>query len=245
MKNLKIYNMKSMNKVLLLSLAFALIWGCSKVEDIVTMNPNAALSATISTPTLVLLKDNADKDAFTINWTKPDFGFDAAATYTIFIDKKGNKFANAKLDPGGSDFKKVYKTSDLNNKLISLGIPEGSTADLDIKVECLVGASTILTAPVSSLKATTYADKLDLTTIWGVVGDATTGGWNGPDLPVFKSGTANTLVAYVTLADGQIKFRRENKWDVNLGSAGTVEPDPAPSGKLLAGGKNKIGRAHV
>jgi starch-binding outer membrane protein SusE/F len=48
----------------------------------------------------------------------------------------------------------------------------------------------------------------------------------------------DNLVAYITVIDGQIKFRRGNDWAVNLGSSGTIEPDPAQTGSLASGGKN-------
>jgi starch-binding outer membrane protein SusE/F len=231
--------MKNLSKILLLCTAFVLTWGCSKVEDIVTLNSTASLTASLSTPTLVLLKDNADKDAFTISWTKPEYGFDAAPTYTIFIDKKGNNFAKPYVVSVGGDLKRVFKTLEFNNTVTNqLGLAPNVATDLDVKVEGLLGAATKFTSTIMSLKTTAYVEKFDPTTSWGVVGDATPNGWNGPDMPMYKSGVANTLVAYVTLNDGQIKFRRNNDWAVNLGSSGAVEPDPAPAGSLAANGKN-------
>ena len=144
----------------------------------------------------------------------------------------------------GSDLKKTFKAAELNNLIIGLGIVAGAPSDLDFKVECLIGASTVLSTTIVNVKATTYIDKLDLSSTWGVVGDATPGGWNGPDLPMFKltnangSTVANSLVAYVNLNAGQIKFRRGNDWTVNLGATGTVEPNTTPAGSLVANGKN-------
>ncbi len=230
--------MKRLNKILFLGLALVLAWGgCKKIEDQVLLNPAAKLVASLSSNTVVLLKDNVANDALTISWVKPDFGFPAEAKYTVYFDKKGNNFANKKPFSAGSDLKKTFKVGELNTTLIGLGIPEGTAADLDIKVECLIGAATLYES-VLSAKITTYIDKLDLSTKWGVVGDATSGGWGGPDLPFYKSGTANTLVAYVTLGAGQIKFRRDNDWPVNLGATGTVEPNLNPTGSLVSNGKN-------
>jgi starch-binding outer membrane protein SusE/F len=232
--------MKSLSKILLLSVAFVFAWGCSKVEDIVTINSNVSLSASLSASTLTLLKDNADKDALTVSWVKPDYGFDAAPTYTILVDKKGNNFAKPYVVSVGLDLKKVFKTSDFNTSIKGqLGVLPAVATDLEVKVEALLGAATKFTSTVMSLKATAYEDKFDPASAWGVVGDATPGGWNGPDLPMYRAaGVVNTLVAYVTLNDGQIKFRRNNDWAVNLGSSGAVEPDQAPAGSLAANGKN-------
>lgn len=231
--------MKNINKLLFLGLAFVLAWGgCKKEETQIVLSPNAKLEATLSATTLVLLKDNAALDALTVSWIKPDFGFPAAASYTVIVDKKGNNFAKPVTLGVGSDLKKTFKVLELNNILTGFGLPAGAAADLDVKVECLIGASTVLSTTISNAKITPYAEKLDLSTTWGVVGDATPNGWNGPDLPVYKTDVTNVLVAYVSLNDGQIKFRQNNDWAVNLGSAGSVEPDPAPAGTLSAGGKN-------
>jgi starch-binding outer membrane protein SusE/F len=231
--------MKNLSKILLLCTAFALTWSCSKVEDIITLNSAASLSAIISTPTLVLLKDNADKDAFTVTWIKPEYGFEAAPTYSVLVDKKGNNFAKPYVVSVGGDLKKVFRILEFNTVVtIQLGIAPNLATDLEVKVEGLLGAATKFTSTIMSLKTTAYVEKYDPTTRWGVVGDATPGAWNGPDLPFFKSSITNTLVAYVSLIDGQIKFRRDNDWPVNLGSSLSIEPDPAQSGSLVANGKN-------
>jgi starch-binding outer membrane protein SusE/F len=232
--------MKSLSKLLLLSAAFIFAWGCTKVEDIVTLNSAATLTASLSTPTLVLLKDNADKDALTVTWTKPEYGFDAAPSYSILVDKKGNNFAKPYVVSVGGDLKKVFKTLEFNNTVTNqLGLAANVATDLEVKVEGLLGSSTKFTSTIMSLKTTAYVEKFDPSSSWGVVGDATPNGWNGPDMPMYRSpDVTNTLVAYVSLLDGQIKFRRNNDWAVNLGSSGTVEPDLTPAGTLAANGKN-------
>ena len=231
--------MKNLNKIWFLGLALFLVWGgCKKDDTLVVLNPNAQLVATLSATTLTLSKDNPKVNALTINWVKPDFGFAAVAAYTVYVDKKGNNFAKPIALGVGSDLKKAFNALDLNSLIIGLGVPAGTSSDLDFRVDCLIGSSTVLSTIILNAKVTTYVDKLDLTSAWGVVGDATLNGWNGPDLPMYKSGSPNELVAYVTVNDGQIKFRRYNDWGVNLGSSGTVEPDPAPTGGLALNGKN-------
>lgn len=56
---------------------------------------------------------------------------------------------------------------------------------------------------------------------WGIVGSATTNGWDGPDLPLFQTGTANVLQGYAQLADGDIKFRPDNSWGSDFGDNGS------------------------
>ena len=70
--------------------------------------------------------------------------------------------------------------------------------------------------------ALTYAvDKFS----WGVVGDATTNGWNGPDQNLSYDPSTDQWFAIVSLKLGEIKFRQNNDWTVNFGgSAGKLVP---------------------
>lgn len=63
---------------------------------------------------------------------------------------------------------------------------------------------------------------------WGVIGDATPGGWD-EDTPLVYDPTDLKLKADITLTDGTIKFRANGGWDVNFG--GTVD-------ELVADGDN-------
>ncbi|MDI9857815.1 SusE domain-containing protein [Flectobacillus roseus] len=207
---------------------------CEKEEDKAILNTNAVPSIQLSANTVVLTKDNADKDAVTLSWPKPDYGFSAAASYTILIDKKGGTFVAPVSITTNTGLTKTFKTSELNAILIKLGLVAGTAGDIDIRVVSNVGdntSKTSFTSPTISLKATPYLDKLDLTTIWGVVGSAAVNGWNGPDMPFYKTDKTDEIVAYVTLLDGEIKFRSNNKWDVNYG-------DDGANGTLESGGAN-------
>jgi Leucine-rich repeat (LRR) protein len=74
--------------------------------------------------------------------------------------------------------------------------------------------------------------QLDLSSPWGVVGSAANNwGNDGPDLPFYKTDVTNVFVAYVTLTDGEIKFRENNDWANNYGDNDT-------NGTLESGGAN-------
>lgn len=194
------------------------------------LNESAVPVVTVSSQNVVLTRDKADADALTVSFSKPDYGFNAAASYTIQMDKKGANFANAQTVALGNGLTRTFKASELNGLLIKLGLTPGTAADVDLRVISALGATTSLTSAVSTLKVTPYLERLDLSTNWGVVGSATANGWDGPDQPFYKStANASELVAYVTLKGGDIKFRQDNKWDVNLGGS---------NGTLTQGGAN-------
>jgi len=66
---------------------------------------------------------------------------------------------------------------------------------------------------------------------WGLVGDATPNGWDGPDFPLNYDSCSDTWRAVVKLNDGEWKIRQNNDWAVNLGS-------DAADGNLQDGGGN-------
>ena len=69
-------------------------------------------------------------------------------------------------------------------------------------------------------------------TSWGIIGDATPGGW-GDDTNMTFTAEKGEYVwsADITLTDGQIKFRANDGWDINLGDTGA-------DGSLEYGGDN-------
>ncbi len=66
---------------------------------------------------------------------------------------------------------------------------------------------------------------------WGIVGSATPGGWNGPDLALHYNPYGDNWKAAVTLTNGEIKFRLNNDWTTNFG-------DDGADGTLDANGAN-------
>jgi len=65
---------------------------------------------------------------------------------------------------------------------------------------------------------------------WGLVGSSTANGWDGPDMIMYESGT-DQFGIFAQLVAGEMKFRFDNNWDVNLGDSGA-------DGSLEPGGDN-------
>ena len=217
-------------------LSFLLILGACEEKEFIELNTDANTTLSLSVDTVVLTEDTAADDAITLSWTEPDFGFDAAATYTILIDFVGGDFSAAQIIPMGSALEKTFTEGELNGKLLSLGIEPDEATNVDIVVQTVLsGFQTMQSEPVT-LNATGYSSLLDLSTNWGVVGSATPGSWGNPDipdLPFYTTDTPGILVAYVTLRDGEIKFRSDNAWTLNYGDTGL-------DGTLDEGGDNIV-----
>lgn len=69
-------------------------------------------------------------------------------------------------------------------------------------------------------------DGLGTLSDWGLVGSATTNGWDGPDMEMYETSTDNYAL-YANLVAGEIKFRFDEDWGVNYGDNGldgTLDP---------------------
>ena len=226
------------NKILIL-LAVTLIAGSCSEDDQIVLNPNASTTSSLSTSDVVLEKDNAGMDVLTVTWTEPDFGYAAAANYKVYFDLAGGDFSNAESANGGTSFSKTFKNEELNKILLNLELEPGQATQIEVMVKAILNDRTgyAINSNVNDLTATAYADVLDLSTPWGIVGSAYNDwGGAGPDAPFYKTSEAGVYVAYVTLLDGEWKIRKDNAWDVNYG-------DDGADGTLDPGGANIVATA--
>ena len=228
---------KYINKIFILLAISVFLGSCEDDRELTVLNPEANTVATLSSNDVVLEKVNIGQDALSVSWTEPDFGYAASASYQILIDLAGGDFSAAQVVSTGQELSYTFETEELNKKLINLGIKPGDPTAIEIKVKAVLGKYTDVSSDLNSLMATAYADALDLSTPWGVVGSAYNDwGGAGPDAPFYTTETPNVYVAYVTLMDGEWKIRKDNNWDVNFG-------DDGADGTLEAGGANMTATA--
>ena len=203
----------------------SLVWlvGCEKDEEKATMNANARVESNISASTLVLDKTQSNTTALTVSWETKDLGVQLAPVYTVEFEN----IATGKIKPLSAERSPFTLTvKELNDYLVGLGLKTGVATDVRVLVRAALSDQRSLVA-TKTLKVTPYFDEIKASE-WGVVGSATPNGWNGPDIKMWNS-TDGNLVAYATLATGEIKFRKNNDWGVNLGGS---------NGALSSGGSN-------
>lgn len=223
------------NSIYLLGLL--LIFVSCDDKELVTLNTDANTILSVSNQTLVLTEELAETEVLTLNWSDPDFGFDAAANYKIQIDFTGGDFSAAQSISAGSELSKVLLGQELNGKLLSLGIVPNTATDIDFRIQTTLSESTVLYSEAKTVNITAYSSLLDLSTNLGVVGSGTPGGWDAGsdrpiiDIPFYTTSTTNQYVAYGTLKTGEIKFRKDNLWTENYGDDGN-------DGTLEANGAN-------
>jgi starch-binding outer membrane protein SusE/F len=214
-------------RYIFLAIASIAISSCTD-EEKVFLNSSASVVPAASTSDVVLTKDGEGSDALTINWPEPDYGFDASPTYMIYMyNESGDSLA---LNNGGAS-SKTFKTEELNKYLLNLEFEPGVEAPLKFKVESKLTPTRSIISSVIDVTATAYTSFLDLSTTWGVVGSGYNNWGAFPDAPFFTSSTPNVIVSYVTLVNGEIKFRENNDWANNYG-------DDGGDGTLEAGGAN-------
>lgn len=203
----------------------SLVWlvSCEKDEEKATMNANARVESNISASTLVLDKTQSNTTALTVSWETKDLGVQLAPVYTVEFEN----IATGKIKPLSAERSPFTLTvKELNEYLVGLGLKTGVATDVRVLVRAALSDQRSLVA-TKTLKVTPYFDKIKASE-WGVVGSATPNGWNGPDIKMWNS-TDGNLVAYATLSAGEIKFRKNNDWGVNLGGS---------NGTLSSGGSN-------
>lgn len=110
------------------------------------------------------------------------------------------------------------------------------------------GADNVLVANGAdiAMSAGTYKFDIDMNLLtykfeeysWGIIGDATPNGWDGPDVNLEYNGATNTWDAEVEFTNGHIKFRFNDAWALSYGDAGadgTLESENTADIPVTAG----------
>ena len=223
------------NFIKYISLACASIFAlsaCNDDEDIIKLDPSTFVAPKVETPassTIELLEENAANTAMTFNWSAANYGTNTPPKYELQIDVKGDNFENHQVLTSTSTLTADVTVKELNLAVIALGLEPFKEGEIEYRIVSTVGTpgSQQLISNVNILKITPYPT--DLSTNWGVVGSATPNGWDGPDVQFWKTDVTNVFVAYTDLKGGEIKFRQDNKWELDYGGS---------NGKLEKGGKN-------
>ncbi len=213
---------KIIYKLTYLTALFAFIYSCDDVER-VYYNDAAETVLSLSDDNLVLIEENAANEVLTLTWTEPDFGFSAAALYSVQIDVQGGDFSNPQIISVGGAFDKTFTVEELNAKLLSLSMLPNEEGVASFRIKATLSEYQEIYSNTVNITVTPYSSLLDLSTSLGVVGSATPGGWGNEnilDLPFYSTATTNVYVAYVTLRNGEIKFRNNNDWSENWGDDG-------------------------
>ncbi|CAL2077570.1 SusE domain-containing protein [Tenacibaculum sp. 190524A05c] len=202
------------------------------------VNPASIESGLADGDTFTLSLDQNDDNAIEIAINDPIFDSNLGVTieYYLEADTETGTFDSPVEVAMVTNSKSINVThAKLNSVAQGLGIAPDSTGKIQLRIRSVITNSTNETleriGDPMTVTVTTYLTVLDLSTTWGIVGSAANDWGATPDLPFFKTDVDGVLVAYVTLLDGEIKFRENNDWANNFGDNGA-------DGTIEAGGAN-------
>lgn len=231
------------NFIKYISLACASIFtlsACSEDDSIIKLDPTTFVAPVADAPTsnnLILLEENAAQNAVTFKWAAASYGVATPPKYEVQIAVKGTNFEKTKVITSTNEITADISVKELNAIAIDMGAEPFVQSDFEYRIVSSVGTpgSQQLISNINSISITPYPT--DLSTNWGVVGDLSD--WGGKkDIPFWKTDVTNVYVAYINVTEfnkdgvSQIKFRQDNKWELDYGDNEPVD------NKLDKGGKN-------
>ncbi len=225
-----------MKKYFYLTFAAAVLFaaGCGKGEFFPGPTLNIGEGAVITSPAdasaIVLLEAQA-ADTFRIKWTEADFGFSAAATYTVEVDRAGNDFANAVTVGSSTSLELVSSVAKLNTVLfIALGLQGEVASDIEMRLKVTISSEVpeVYSAPIS-LSVTPYTIVIVYPKLQ-VPGSYQ--GWNPMDntTVIYSAGINDEYEGYIYFPDPNTEFKYTNgtTWDLaygDIGSDGILDSD--------------------
>ncbi|MBL7776314.1 MAG: SusE domain-containing protein [Saprospiraceae bacterium] len=146
-----------MKKYFYLTFAAAVLFaaGCGKGEFYPGPTLNITANPVITSPadaSVIVLEESQADNPFVITWTPAEFGFQAAATYTVQIDRAGNDFANPIVLGNSTGTSLSSTVAKLNTALFTtLGLPGETPANIEMRLVVKISPEVpeIYSAPVA------------------------------------------------------------------------------------------------
>ncbi len=197
----------------------------SDVQFRVRASINLALLPIIGEPTTLSVTPYDATVAFPVMYVPGDYqGWDPANEMTVLYSENfDNKFKGFVHILGGS---REFKLNEGPNWDVNYG-DNGANNTLDLDGDNIKVAADGTYEINVDLTAKTYT--IGAVKRWGIVGDATPGGWDADTAMDAFDKVTNSLKITTDLKVGEMKFRANNNWDFNFGGA---------DGELTAGGGN-------
>lgn len=225
-----------MKKYFFLTLAAAALLfagGCGKGEfspgPTLKIGNKAAITSPADASSIVLTEDQA-ANPFEVKWTAADFGFDAATTYTVEIDRAGNDFANAVVLGNSTGLALNTTVAKFNTALFTtLSLPGETASNIEMRLMVKISPE----VPVQ------YSDPVTLTvTPYTIVivypqlqVPGAYQGWNPADnsTVIYSLKSDGKFEGYINFPDPNNAFKYTDgpSWDTNWGDTGadgTLDP---------------------
>lgn len=192
----------------------------------------------------LLSTDTGSNVAERFVWNEVDFGVATEISYQLqgSIDSTFDAYDSAtEYDSGTLSVTNAEVTvSNLYTLATLLGLEAGDSGQVYFRARAFAGSgegvdavdtySEVMTLNISILEETSSGSGTEISS-WGVVGSGYNNWGAYADAPFYTTDTDGVIVSYVTLVDGEIKFRENNDWANDFG-------DDDADGTLDTGGAN-------
>jgi starch-binding outer membrane protein SusE/F len=146
------------NKLLVAVLFSSILISCKKNLEVTTMKSSPVKpSITLSPATIVLSQATESDTVQVISWSKSEYGFSAAVSYTLQMAKAGTNFATSvqQINVGNKTSMK-FIGGYLNSLAIASGLAIGSGGQLDVRIKSSLSDSLSIFSDKVTLNVTTY-----------------------------------------------------------------------------------------
>ncbi|UOQ50990.1 SusE domain-containing protein [Hymenobacter cellulosivorans] len=222
-----------LTRIVGLCAAVVVVTSCEKDETKAVLNTNSAPQLTATTAKATISPTTGSQPAVTYTWTNPDFGYQAAVSYTLQFAKKGTNFKPMQEFEMGSSLTKSFTVNELNSVYNGLdcNITAPVATTLDVRVKATLGGTVEpIYSSLTSIEATPFQAQSAPADSWAIIGEATPNGWN-TETRMSYDYCSRVWSVTLPLKAGEFKFRANNGWDKNLGDEGTG--DPMTTGRKL------------
>jgi len=224
------------NYVFMACLALTTLASCEKDEDRLILAEPTPLALTSSATSVSLNSATATTEALQLSWTPADYGFSAAVTYTVQLDKQGGTFdAPVNISAGSSTSLSVTGAT-LNQNLLRLGLAPNNAGQFAVRVMAAIARpssdpSNMVYSNTATVSATPYLVLIDYPSLY-VPGDYQ--GWTPATAPKIASVKDNKVYeGYIYFSKASpVKITSAPNWDsTNYGTGG--------DGKLSSAGNSE------
>lgn len=205
------------------SIILLMLSACKKEGALVTSNGGKAGTLSSSATTLVLQKASISDTTKVIKFTftQADYGYSAAVSNTLQIDKAGDNWANpTSVTLNAKVLSQGYSTIDFDNMLLKLGLTGGTASSINVRVAHSISASV---TPIYSNVVAMTVTAFNLTSFLYVPGAYQ--GWNPATADSLLSATSNgiyTGIINFTAGNSDFKITPAKTWTNSYGATNST-----------------------
>ncbi|GGZ14525.1 hypothetical protein GCM10007049_03000 [Echinicola pacifica] len=220
------------NIFLLCCLAFA--GACTDdLDPVIKSDPTAPVLNSPASGTSIVLTAEAEMQELVFAYDKADYGFSAAALYTVEMDLPGNSFAEPVELATSSTDEVLITYGQLNQKLLAKGLATDQAQDVEVRIKSVINANVATEySEVITMSLTPYEVALEYPRLY-LPGEYQ--GWKpeNENTIIYSIKSDNIYAGYVHIlgGSGEFKINEGPNWDVNYG-------DDGADGTMESGGAN-------